>query len=110
VPVHLGLAGRKRPRSVFRQEAIAAESPLLSAESSHALIKRGLIVYLSQCQPRIFASLSLAVRLSLAYRQLNDGERTVLAAKAAEGKRLMYKDPLAERDEQKEGAEQLKPF
>jgi hypothetical protein len=55
VPVHLGLAGRKRPRSVFRQEAIAAENPLLSAESSHALIKRGLIVYLSQCQPRIFA-------------------------------------------------------
>jgi hypothetical protein len=43
-------------------------------------------------------------------RQLNDGERTILAVKAAEGKRLMYKDPLAERDEQKEGAEQLEPF
>jgi hypothetical protein len=42
-------------------------------------------------------------------RQLNDGERTILAVKAAEGKRLMYKDPVAEREyiktrEQKERA------
>jgi len=54
-------------------------------------------------------------------RQLNDGERTILAVKAAEGKRLMYKDPVAEREyiktreqkeasEQKEGGEQLEPF
>src|SRR6266478_8970472 len=44
-------------------------------------------------------------------RQLNDGERTILAVKAAEGKRLMYKDPVAEREyiktrEQKEDGEQ----
>jgi len=31
-------------------------------------------------------------------RQLNDGERTILAVKAAEGKRLMYRDPVAERE------------
>jgi hypothetical protein len=48
-------------------------------------------------------------------RPLNDGERTILAVKAAEGKRLMYKDPLAEREyiktrEQKKGGEQLEPF
>jgi len=48
-------------------------------------------------------------------RQLNDGERTILAVKAAEGKRLMYRDPVAEREyiktrEQKEGGEQLEPF
>ena len=41
-----------------------------------------------------------------------DGSDTV---KAAEGKRLMYKDPLAEREciktrEKKEGGEQLEPF
>jgi hypothetical protein len=30
-------------------------------------------------------------------RQLNNEERTILAVKAAEGKRLMYKDPVAER-------------
>jgi len=51
----------------------------------------------------------------MSYRQLNDGERTILAVKAAEGKRLMYKDPVAEREyiktrEQKESGEQLEPF
>jgi hypothetical protein len=46
---------------------------------------------------------------------MNDGERTILAAKAAEGKRLMYKDPVAEREyiktrEQKEeSGGQLEP-
>ena len=43
---------------------------------------------------------------------MNDGERTVVAIQKAEGKRLMYKDPLAEGAytdvrEQKEGGEQL---
>jgi hypothetical protein len=28
-------------------------------------------------------------------RKLNDGERTVLAIKAAEGKRMMYRQPTA---------------
>jgi hypothetical protein len=27
-------------------------------------------------------------------RQMNDGERTITAIKAAEGKRLVYKDPF----------------
>jgi hypothetical protein len=31
-------------------------------------------------------------------RQMNDGERTIAAIQAAEGKRLMYKDPVAERE------------
>jgi hypothetical protein len=48
-------------------------------------------------------------------RQMNDGERTVAAIQAAEGKRLMYKDPVAEREyiknrEQEKGGEQLEPF
>ena len=48
-------------------------------------------------------------------RKLNDGERTVAAIQAAEGKRLMYEDPMAEREyiktcEQKENGEQLEPF
>ena len=28
-------------------------------------------------------------------RKMNDGERTIMAIKLAEGKRLMYKEPLA---------------
>ena len=49
-------------------------------------------------------------------RQMNDGERTIAGIQAAEGKRLMYRDPMAEREyiktrEQKEeGGEQLEPF
>lgn len=46
---------------------------------------------------------------------MNDGERTITAIQGAEGKRLMYKDPLAEQAytkicEQKKGGEQLEPF
>ena len=46
---------------------------------------------------------------------MNDGERTITAIQGAEGKRLMYKDPLAEQGytkicEQKKGDEQLEPF
>jgi len=48
-------------------------------------------------------------------RQMNDGERTIAAIKAAEGKRLMYKDPVAEQAYirnrgQEKGGEQLEPF
>ena len=43
------------------------------------------------------------------------GERTIAAIQSAEGKRLMYKDPVAEREyiktrEQKEDGEQLEPL
>jgi hypothetical protein len=46
---------------------------------------------------------------------MNDGERTIAVIQAAEGKRLMYKDPVAEREysenrEQEKGGEQLEPF
>jgi hypothetical protein len=46
---------------------------------------------------------------------MNDGERTIAAIQAAEGKRLIYKDPMAEREyiktrERKENGEQLEPF
>jgi hypothetical protein len=48
-------------------------------------------------------------------RQMNDGERTIAAIRQAEGKRLMYKDPVAEQAyirtrEQEKGGEQLEPF
>ena len=34
------------------------------------------------------------------HRRLNDGERTVLGVKSAKGKRLMYKEPMANRSVQ----------
>ena len=47
--------------------------------------------------------------------RLSDGERTILAVKAAEGKRMRHKDPLRSKTlfrtrESKEGGEQLEPF
>jgi len=49
------------------------------------------------------------------HRQLNDGERTVAVIRSTEGKRLMYKDPNAERAytrtiDKKQGGEQLEPL
>ncbi len=47
-------------------------------------------------------------------RKLNDGERTILGIKSAEGKRLRYKEPINPEytgiREQKEVGQQLEPF
>ena len=47
-------------------------------------------------------------------RQMNDGERTIAVIRAAEGKRLRYKDPIAERayirNRGQGKADQLEPF
>jgi hypothetical protein len=49
-------------------------------------------------------------------RTMNDGERTIAAIKGAEGKRLMYRDPMAQQQaytqlrEKEKGGEQLEPF
>jgi|HubBroStandDraft_3_1064219.scaffolds.fasta_scaffold1351664_1 hypothetical protein len=45
---------------------------------------------------------------------MNDGERTIAVIRAAEGKRLRYKDPIAERayirNRGQGKADQLEPF
>lgn len=86
-----------------------------TAESSHALIRRGLIGIYHNVSREYLHRYLWQFDFLWNNRQLNDGERTILAVKAAEGKRLMYKDPLAEREyiktrEKKEGGEQLEPF
>ena len=62
-----------------------------TAESSFAIIKRGVIgIYHNVSRehlPRYIAQFDFMWNS----RKLNDGERTVLAIKQAEGKRLMYK-------------------
>jgi len=92
-----------------------------TAESSHALIRRRLIGIYHNVSREYLHRYLWQFDFLWNNRQLNDGERTILAVKAAEGKRLMYKDPVAEREyiktreqkeasEQKEGGEQLEPF
>ena len=86
-----------------------------TAESSHALVKRGLIGIYHNVSRDYLHRYLWQFDFMWNNRRLNDGERTILGVKSAEGKRLMYKEPLAEREytrlrEQKEGGEQLEPF
>jgi len=86
-----------------------------TAESSHALIRRGLIGIYHNVSREYLHRYLWQFDFLWNNRKMNDGERTITAIQGAEGKRLMYRDPLAERAytkmrEQKEGGEQLEPF
>lgn len=86
-----------------------------TAESSHALIRRGLIGIYHNVSREYLHRYLWQFDFLWNNRQMNDGERTITAIQGAEAKRLMYKDPLAEQAytkicEQKEGGEQLEPF
>ena len=64
-----------------------------TAESSHALVKRGIVgIYHSVSREYLHRYL-WQFDFLWNTRQMNDGERTVLAIKSAEGKRLMYQEP-----------------
>lgn len=66
-----------------------------TAESSHALVKRGIVVvYHNVSREYLHRYLWQYGSLSNT-RRMNDGERTVLAIREAEGKRLMYREPRA---------------
>jgi transposase-like protein len=64
-----------------------------TAESSHALVKRGIIGIYHNVSREYLHRYLWQFDFMWNNRQLDDGERTVLAMKSAEGKRLMYKDP-----------------
>jgi hypothetical protein len=86
-----------------------------TAESSHALIRRGLIGIYHNVSREYLHRYLWRFDFMWNHRQMNDGERTIAAIRSAEGKRLMYKDPVAEREyikkrEQEKGGEQLEPF
>jgi transposase-like protein len=66
-----------------------------TAESSHALLKRSIVgIYHNVSTEHLHRYLWHADFL-WNNRKMNDGERTILAIKSAEGKRLMYKQPTA---------------
>jgi transposase-like protein len=62
-----------------------------TVESSHALVKRGLIGIYHNVSREYLHRYLWQFDFMWNNRQLNDGERTVLAVKAAEGKRLTYR-------------------
>jgi transposase-like protein len=66
-----------------------------TAESSHALVKRGIVGIYHNVSREYLHRYLWQYDFLWNTRKLNDGERTILGIKAAEGKRLMYRQPLA---------------
>jgi transposase-like protein len=66
-----------------------------TAESSHALVKRGIVGIYHNVSREYLHRYLWQFDFLWNHRQLNDGERTILAVQGAEGKRLMYRPPLA---------------
>jgi len=66
-----------------------------TAESSHALVKRGIVGIYHNVSREYLHRYLWQFDFLWNNRRLNDGERTTLAIQAAEGKRLMYRQPLA---------------
>lgn len=64
-----------------------------TAESSHALVKRGIVGIYHNVSREYLHRYLWQFDFMWNTRMLNDGERTVLAMRAAEGRRLMYQQP-----------------
>lgn len=67
-----------------------------TAESSNALVKRGLMGIYHNVSREYLHRYLWQWDFCWNHRESNDGERTVAAVQAAEGKRLMYKTPVGE--------------
>jgi transposase-like protein len=66
-----------------------------TAESSFAILKRGLMGIYHSVSKEYLHRYLWQFDFVWNTRKMNDGERTVAAIRAAEGKRLMYREPLA---------------
>lgn len=64
-----------------------------TAESSHALVKRGIVGIYHNVSREYLHRYLWQYDFLWNNRKMNDGERTVLAIQSAEGKRLMYNPP-----------------
>jgi hypothetical protein len=94
-------------------ELARADVHVNTAESSHALIRRGLIGIYHNVSLEYLHRYLWQFDFLWNNRQMNNGERTIAVIKAAEGKRLGYKDPVAEQAYirgQEKGGEPLDPF
>jgi transposase-like protein len=65
-----------------------------TAESSFALVKRGIMGIYHNVSKDYLHRYLWQFDFMWNHRQMNDGERTIAAIKAADGKRLMYKPPM----------------
>jgi len=99
LPYYIGIgadfAGGHHTVAHSTKEYVRGDIHTNTAESSFALLKRGIMgIYHSVSKEYLHRYLWHFDFLWNA-RKMNDGERTAVAIKLAEGKRLMYKQPLA---------------
>ena len=80
-----------------------------TAESSNAIIKRGLMGIYHNVSKEYLHRYLWQWDFLWNHRELNDGERIVAAVKSSEGKRLMYKSPTMDSATQPHDEDQL-PF
>jgi ISXO2-like transposase domain len=66
-----------------------------TAESSHALVKRGIVGIYHNVSREYLHRYLWHFDFLWNNREMNDGERTIAGIKGAEGKRLMYREPIA---------------
>lgn len=66
-----------------------------TAESSHALLKRSIVGIYHNVSTEYLHRYLWQSDFMWNTRKMNDGERTIAAIKASEGKRLMYRQPTA---------------
>lgn len=66
-----------------------------SAEGFFSLLKRGIIGSFHHISVRHMPRYLAEFSFRWSHRKLTDGERTVEAIKGAEGKRLMYREPVS---------------
>jgi transposase-like protein len=87
-------SGGHRTVNHSKKEYVCGTVHTNTAESSFALIKRGIMgIYHSVSREHLHRYISQFDFL-WNLRKLNDGERTIAAIKCADGKRLMYKEPI----------------
>jgi hypothetical protein len=81
-----------------QDEYVRGNAHINTAESVHAILKRGVFgIYHHWSVQHLGRYLSeFDFRFNL--RKTSDGQRLVMAIKGAEGKRLMYKDPVRKSD------------
>ncbi|MBZ5668624.1 MAG: IS1595 family transposase [Acidobacteriia bacterium] len=85
--------GHRRVRH-SKREYVRGTAHTNTAESSFAIIKRGIAGIYHNVSKEYLHRYLWQFDFLWNNRGLNDGERTVIAIKAAEGRRLMYKEPL----------------
>ena len=94
-PAYIGIgseyAGGHESVCHSTQEYVRGDVHTNTAESSFAIVKRGLMGIYHSVSKKYLHRYIWQFDFVWNHRKMNDGERTILAIQSAEGKRLMYR-------------------